>query len=491
MKPIFLAAIIVSTVSRGIGAVALPSIFSDHMVVQHGVPLRIWGTADPDESVSVHVGETLIGATRADAAGRWVVTGGPQRPGALPDIVIRGTNTVTLKDVLAGEVWLCAGQSNMQMTVSPTPKCEYGGVINERAEVADASHPQIRFFDKQWEACSPETVGRASAVAYFFGRALQRELKVPVGLVTKAFGGTVVEYWLAPASWTKELTDKAVSAYVPFYQYRQQIHDQQVAKLQQAGAGNRPAAKPLAPPTKPEQYPQRFSKLFRDHLAPIAGYPIAGVLWYQGESNTPRSGAYQELLTALIEGWRTEWGNPELPFVIVQLADFATRETQGQGAENWPVLRDIQARVAEAVPRTALVVTLGAGDPDLLHPRNKQEVGRRAALRVLEEFYERNLLSKGPVLKSLAFQSGEVVLEFSGATEGMHVEGAEGLAMEIAGADRVFRAANSRIEGSTVHLSGVENSRPRWVRYAWAGYPRGLLMNREGLAAAPFEREIP
>lgn len=491
MQILLVAVIIFSSVSCGICAVALPPIFSDHLVVQHGVPLRIWGTADPGESISVHLGEVLLGATRADAAGRWVVTGGPQMPGALPDIVIRGTNTVTLRDVLSGEVWLCAGQSNMRMTVSPTPECEYGGVLNEREEVAEASHPQIRFFDKTWEVCSPETVGRASAVAYFFGRALQRELQAPVGLVTKAIGGTAVEFWLAPSSWTKELTDKAVSAYVPFYQYRQQLHDEQLAKFQKSQAGQRPTAKAPIPPVKPEQYPERFSKLFRENLAPIAGYPIAGVLWYQGESNTPRSGAYQDLLTALINGWRAEWGNPELPFVIVQLADYETRETRGLGAENWPVLRDIQARVAETVPRTALVVTLGAGDPDLLHPRNKQEVGRRAALRVLEKFYLRRLPSEGPVLRSVAVQSGEVVLEFAGADGGMRVEGADQAAMEVAGPDRVFRAVNSRIVGSTVRVSVAGISDPRWVRYAWAGYPKGLLMNREGLAAAPFERGIP
>ncbi len=486
-----LAAVLLSKASLMFAAISLPPIFSDHMVVQHGVPLRIWGTAVPGEDVSIQMGETLLGTTKADAAGRWVVTGAPPNPGALPDIVIRGTNIITLKDILAGEVWLCAGQSNMRMSVSPTSECEYGGVLNERDEVANATHPQIRFFDRQWDVCSPDTVGRASAVAYFFGRALQRELKVPVGLVTKAIGGTAVEFWLAPSSWDKELTAKAVSAYVPFYRYRQQIHDEQLAKLQKSETGNRTAAKAPSPPVKPEQYPEKFSKLFRENLAPIAGYPIAGVLWYQGESNTPRSGAYQELLTALIEGWRKEWAAPDLPFVIVQLADYETRETRGGGAENWPVLRDIQGRVAETVPRTALVVTLGAGDPDLLHPRNKQEVGRRAALRALAKFYRRDLASEGPELKSVTFQSGEVVLEFAGSAGGMHVAGADQAAMEIAGADRVFRTVNSRIEGSTVRLSGAGISEPRWVRYAWAGYPRGLLVNHDGLTAAPFERKIP
>ncbi len=467
--------------ATGWSEITLPPIFSDNMVVQQGVPLTLWGTAEKGEEVTASLGTQEIGAVTADENGRWKITGATPKAGPLPDITIQGSNKLVIRNVLAGEVWLCSGQSNMKMTVSATPECEFGGVINEKEEVAQANHPEIRFFNGKWEICSPETIGRQSGVAYFFGRTLQQDLKVPMGLIVKAIGGTAIEYWMGDKAWTADLQKKTVDAYVPFHQFLQQNYEERLARGEKTEK-----KKELRPPVTPEKYPRGFSKLFNENIAPLAGYPIRGILWYQGESNTQRAGAYRELLTALIQSWRGAWQMPELPFLIVQLPEFAAPSAKTKGAENWPVIREKQAQVADEVPGAALVVALGAGDPELLHPRNKQEVGARAGSRALDLVYGKKA-PQAPVVEKVVWGDSQVELSFVGAEGGLVVKGGPSPAFELAGADGIYHPATATVSAQKVELRSGEVKTPVALRYAWRNHPAALLYNVAGLPVAPFQ----
>jgi sialate O-acetylesterase len=467
-------------------AVVPDPIFSDHMVVQHGVPVPFHGKAGPGEEVVIEAGGKEWGRARADDTGAWRITAPPAPVGPLPEINIRGPgNSVTIRDALAGDVWLCAGQSNMRMTVSPSELTPFGGVVDEKKEVAAADYPGIRFFTDRWIVCSPETVGGMSGTAYFFGRELHRELGRPVGLLTRAVGGTAIEVWVPPAAFAPDLERRAVEAYRPFYDYRRELHREQTERMVKRREQGAPTARAPAPPVEPENYPRGFSRLYEREVAPLAGYPLAGVLWYQGESNTRRGGAYEELLTALIGGWRAAWGDPDLPFVIVQLADYEPPDRKAGEAGDWAELRAAQARAADKVPRTALAVALGAGEADNLHPRNKQEVGRRSALRALEAFYGKETASLGPAPERTEWRADSVAVTFRHAA-GLSWQGRGDAAFELAGVDGVFHPAKAVVDGTRVTVSSPAVAEPAQLRYAWANCPGGLLVNDRGLVAAPF-----
>jgi sialate O-acetylesterase len=479
-------------VATTLAAAVVPDpIFSDHMVVQHGVPVPFHGKADPGEEVVIEAGGQEWGRARADDTGAWRITAPPAPVGPLPEINIRGPgNSVTIRDALAGDVWLCAGQSNMRMTVSPSELTPFGGVVDERKEVAGADHPEIRFFTDRWIVCSPDTIGGMSGTAYFFGRELQRQLDRPVGLITRAVGGTAIEVWVPRAVITPDLEGRAVEAYRPFYADRLALFREQnerMAKRREQGA---PTGRQPGPPVEPENYPHSFGRLYEREIAPLAGYPLAGVLWYQGESNTRRSGAYEELLTALIGGWRTAWDDPQLPFVIVQLPDYDPPDRKNGEAGDWAEVRHAQDRVAAKVPRTALAVSLGAGEPDNLHPRNKQEVGRRSSLRALEMFYGKEIASQGPVPENMEWQDRAVSITFANA-RGMSWRGASRGVFEVAGANGIFHPAEAVIDGTEVTVTSSAVAEPEQIRFAWANCPRGSLVNDEGLVAAPFRAAKP
>lgn len=440
-------------------AIKLSPLFSDHMVVQQAMPLTIWGQADPGEKVTASQEGKEIGSATADAKGYWKITAAAPKAGPVPDLTLKASNEIVIKDILAGEVWLCSGQSNMQMPMTPVGKLTYGGVDNQDEEVKAADYPEIRFFRDQWEVCTPETIKAASATAYFFGRSLYKKLNVPIGLITRAVGGTAIEFWVGDKAWTPELERKAVDGYRPFY-----------AEMREKNP-----AKALA---EPEKYPETFSKLYKLNIAPLAGYPVRGALWYQGETNTERPGAYTELLTALIQSWRQAWTQPDLPFVIVQLPEF-----KGPSDPTWPVIRAKQAEVAATVPNVALAPMLGAGDPLNLHPRNKQEIGRRAALRALGQFYKQQV-PREPVVEKYAWTKNGVNLAFSTL---LVVKGDGQPFFELAGPDGVYQPAQATITDTEVIITSDKVKSPTKVRYAWLNNPPAFIANSDDLAAAPFE----
>lgn len=496
---LFWAASLLLAGSQARADVKLPSIFSEHMVVQADAKVPVWGWAEPKEEVRVALAGAKASAT-ADVNGRWRVTLGKLPAGGPHKLVVTGKkNKLEVGDVLVGEVWLGSGQSNMAMTVN---RC-----LNFEQEQKAADLPQVRMFTVRsgpttepqadcqgsWAVCTPETVGGFSATAYFFGRELQAALKKPVGLINSSVGGTPIESWISADAQRAEpnlkpflaAIDEANAKFDPAV--AKATYDKQVAKWQKDVVAAKAAKKPL--PQKPRD-PLATRKLkggvgglYNGKIAPLVGYGIRGALWYQGEANSQPGKAqyYQTQLSLLVREWRRQWNQGEFPFAWVQLPNF------GGGRPEWVVVRE-QMRKTLAVPNTGMAVTTDIGEAKDIHPRNKQDVGKRLALWALAKVYGQAIPYSGPMIASHAVSGDRVVLTFDHA-EGMKAGGAKLLGFEIAGADNKWHPAEAKIEGATVVLSSPEVKTPTAARYNWAEEPTGNLTNNTGLPASPFTTE--
>lgn len=481
--------------SAGLRAeVSLPALFSDHMVIQRNLPVHVWGKSSPGEHVTVSFRGEERAAT-ADDLGRWSVYMPEGDPGGPFAMTVRGSNVVTLKDVLVGDVWVASGQSNMEMAVSSVDSAEQ--------EIAAARHPKIRLFHvgrnvsnyplddvaaRGWTECSPETVAEFSGVAYFFGRHLEEKLNVPMGLISTSWGGTPAEAWtslhalsadasLMPAfaSWS-DMMDR--------YGETKARRDQQIADWQKAV--DRAKASGTKPPSLPWAPNERFSwspaGLYNAMIAPLTPFPIRGAIWYQGESNATKTGAplYAHLFQTMIQDWRRAWGVGDFPFLFVQLANYKT----GPDAK-WPELREAQ-RQTLALRNTGMAVTIDIGDAVDIHPKNKQEVGRRLALAARHIAYGETLDYSGPLFRQAVKDGSSIRVWFDHAA-GLATRGGGPLrGFEIAGRDGKYVVAEAKIEGGSVVLSSAGVPEPQSVRYAWSDNPDGNLVNATGLPASPF-----
>jgi sialate O-acetylesterase len=475
-------------------SVALPSVLADHMVLQRGLPVHIWGHAAPSETVAV----TFRGNTRsatADDIGAWSVYLPPPDAGGPFELVVKGENTIALTDVMVGDVWVASGQSNMEFAVR--------NAVNGATETANAKHPRIRLFHvrnkssavplsdveaKAWEPCSPDAAADFSAVAYFFGRDLAERTRVPIGLIDSSWGGTPVEAWMS----LKALSSSA--QFMPaFALWWQMIEDQPAALLRRAKVEKewqenvaRSKAEGRPEPGFPWQPNLGLSwmpgGLYNAMIAPLTPFPIAGVIWYQGESNaTPeRAPLYAAMFETMIRDWRRAWASGDFPFLFVQLANYKT----GPNAR-WPELREAQTQTLSLV-NTGMAVTIDIGDPADIHPRNKQEVGRRLALAARVLTYGEKIEFSGPLFRTAAPEGSAMRVWFDHAGSGLEARGGPLKGFEAAGADRKFAPADARIEGATVTVSSASIPNPVFVRYAWADNPDCNLYNREGLPALPF-----
>ncbi len=489
-----------------VAGVRLPAIFSGNMVLQRERNVPVWGWATPGEQVGVAIAGRNGKAT-AGSDGRWMVRLGTLEAGGPYELIVTGSSdTITLKNVMIGDVWVCSGQSNMEMRVRH--------VNNSDVEVAEALIRNIRLFqitndlspeprddcDGTWEVCRPSTIGDFSAAGYFCGRMLMEELGVPIGLINASWGGTTVEAWMSreagehcPAFrglleyWEPALREKP-SELLDFYrkmaEWEEDVHYVlYVGKEQLAPYGEVPERSiPLA------IVPQMPMWVYHAMVAPLVPYGIKGVLWYQGESNTGRAYQYRELFPALIENWRSRWGQENLPFIFVQLANIGQHVPQ-PGESPWAELREAQLMTL-SIPRTAMAVTIDIGEADNIHPRNKQEVGRRLALGALKVAYGRNVVSSGPLYDSMNVQDGKVHISFTETGSGLLVKGDSPLrGFAIAGEDRKFVWADAQIEGDKVAVSSQAVPHPVAVRYGWESNPDCNLYNREGLPASPFRTD--
>ncbi len=501
LRLIAATALIAAAAQISAAELKLGSPFTDHMVLQRDLPVPVWGKADAGAKVTVTFANQTK-TTTAGADGKWQVTLDPlstSAEGRTLQASTAGNDKLELNDVLVGEVWLCSGQSNMDFTVAKTPKYYFAGVNNEAEEVAAANYPTIRMFTGQWskayepqesvagtwKICNPENVREFCAIGYFFARDLQKELKVPVGIVTLTFGASTAQSWIrreaiAADPQLKPVLDRfdeAVKSYHP--PNADQLKQREDAAAKARAAGQRPPRRPG--PADPVQDQHNSTVMYNGMIAPVVPYAIRGVLWYQGESITPPKELFPRFNETLITDWRKLWGR-ELPFYFCQLAALAN-------ASNSPQVRAWQAEALK-LPKTAMAVTIDIGDEKNVHPKNKQDVGNRLAHIALAKDYGHNIESSGPTYQSMAIDGNTIRLKFSHWGGGILAKDGPLKTFEIAGADGKFVAAEAKVDGDTVVVSSPDVTNPTAVRYAWSNYPEGCnLFNAAGLPAAPFNTD--
>jgi sialate O-acetylesterase len=469
----------------------LHALFSDGMVLQSDFACPIWGTVEPGEEISVSIAGQKKTA-KAGADGKWSLKLDPLKTGGPHELVVAGRNTVTVRDVLVGEVWICSGQSNMEWTVN--------GSNNPAEEKASANYPKIRHFlvpKRQeaapvadvvgsWKVCSPETVGGFTAVGYFFGRELHQKLNVPVGLIHTSWGGTAAEVWTS-----KRVLDatESLKPMVDGYVKRNEKYEKDFAEYKTAAEKAKAEGKPA--PKAPGGKPMMPSCLYNGMIANIVPYGIKGAVWYQGESNASRAKEYQTLFPSMIKNWREDWGQGDFPFGFVQLANFKANRNEklDQPVESsWAELREAQTMTL-SLPKTGMAVIIDIGHPTDIHPRNKQDVGKRLALWAQAQVYQKEIVYSGPMYESMKVEGGKARLSFKHVGGGLEAKGEKLLGFAVAGEDRTFHWADAVIDGKAVVVSSDKVAKPTAVRYAWADYPECNLYNKEGIPASPFRTD--
>jgi sialate O-acetylesterase len=494
---IAVAAMIVCSASLLRAEVRLPSLFADHMVVQRNLPVHVWGMATPNETVSVTFrGETE--STTTDSLGRWSTYLKPGQAGGPFSMEVRGTNTITLQDVLVGDVWVASGQSNMEF---PMAEGMNRGVNNEKAEIAAANYPKIRLLtietkssdyplgdaaiSQVWTACTPVTVAQFSAVGYFFARDVQQHQDVPIGVIDASWGGTVAE------AWTSLDGLSANASLMPVFAWRAKLMDElptlllEQKKEQQEIEAAKAAGKPIPEfPWHPDPASWKPAGLYNAMIAPLTPFPIKGAIWYQGESNTAPEAVhiYGELFKTMIQDWRNQWAEGPFPFFFVQL-------TSWNPGSAWPELRE-QQNEALALKNTGMAVSIDVGDPDNIHPKDKQDVGARLALAARAIAYGEQIEYSGPMFRQVTTEGNSLRVWFDHTDGGLTSKNGQLRGFELAGADQKYFPAQAKIDGDTVVVSSPSVAAPVGVRYGWAANPDCNLYNGVNLPASPFRAKV-
>lgn len=473
--------------------VSLPSLLADHMVVQRGLPVHVFGMAAPGENVSVTFrGETR--STTSDTLGRWSLYMAPGEAGGPFQMTVKGANTIQLNDILVGDVWVASGQSNMGFPMT--------ALANPAPEIAAAKYPRIRIFRvehrpsdyprsdveaKTWVPCTPESVADSSAVAYYFVRDLQQRLNVPIGLIESFWGGTAAE------SWTSLRSLAADASLMPVFAERSEMVDDRETTMLQLEQENRDYEKAAAQakaegkPLPGRSWHPDFAAwapaaLYNGMIAPLTRFPIRGVIWYQGEANSgERAPLYAHLFQTMISDWRRSWDEGDFPFLFVQIANFTTKPE-----DLWPEVRNAQ-RQALALRNTGMAVTIDIGDPVDIHPKDKLDVGLRLARAARAIAYGEKIEWSGPLYRQLTREDHGLRVWFDHA-EGLTAKGGGAvMGFEVAGDDGKYVTADAKIDGASVIVASAAVPDPVSVRYAWADNPTCNLVNREGLPASPFQ----
>ncbi len=496
--------------------VRLAAIFSDHAVLQRDKPLPVWGSANPGEVVEVRLGREKA-SSPADEKGRWQVTLASQPLSTTPlTLTVSGHNQIARTDILLGDVWLCGGQSNMDLAL---------GACQVPADIAAANHPMIRHFrvayhfaiapaaDVQgaWTVCGPGTAPGFSAVGYYFARKVHAETGVPIGLLSSSLGGTNIELWISQAALLKT---PGLETYAGQMRASLATYQEQLARILPAarewvdqGSSAVRSGMPVPPPPAWPEFPfgdkvmrPRCVTLHNGMIAPLVPMALRGALWYQGENNADDA-LYLTKQRALIDEWRTLFHDPTLPFYFVQLAAWKIPDEQPAGG-GWGMIRELQRQCLE-IPNTGMACTIDIGDAKDIHPRNKFDVGERLARWALRHQYGRaEIVTSGPLFREMTLEDGKARLHFNSTGGGLLVARKAGRAptvatpaeklnrFAIAGEDRKWVWAQAMIEGDTVVVSSAEVLRPVAVRYAYSDNPEGAnLYNLAGLPASPFRTD--
>jgi sialate O-acetylesterase len=476
-------------------AVKLPALISDHMVLQQGMPVRVWGSADAGENVKVAFQGQTVTVTAAEN-GKWTAWLKPLVAAGPLELTI---NDLTIHDVLVGEVWLGSGQSNMEFRLQTA--------MNHDEEIGHADYPMIHLFlvkhvvaDQPaddvigtWQVCSPASAKGFSAVEYFFGRHLQANLHVPMGLIESDWGGTPAQSWASRPAMESEPALKFVlddwDKRLANYPAAKERYDNTTipawtkAVEDAKAAGKNPPNKPGLP--EGPGHPNTPAGLYNAMIAPLVPYGIRGAIWYQGESNASEAHAYKyrRLFATMIQDWRNRWGEGDFPFYFVQLANFKSNIY-------WPVLRESQTETLR-LANTGMAVTIDVGDPTNIHPTNKQDVGLRLALAARALTYKQAVEYAGPTFQSAVPESAAMRVYMS-HSDAMQARGGGAITgFEVAGADGKYAPAEAKIDGNTLVVSSTQVTSPVAVRYAWADNPTCNLVNQVGLPAGPFRSDQP
>ena len=505
-----LCAVFICSATQVLADVKLPAVIGPNMVLQRGRPVAIWGWADPNETVSVSIaGKTASALT--DDEGNWRVTLPElEADGRTLTLVVEGSSgsTVSVENVLVGEVWLCTGPSNIQW---PLRRCDNG-----EQEVAAADFPRIRFFSVakkladqpqadcqgDWIECRPDTVGDVSGVGYFFARRLHRDLDVPIGVLQSFWGGSRVEAWTGIESLQAE---PALKPILDWWQqsredfdsgrtkadYQAQLEEWQQAAERAKASGVKPPAKPK-PPENPHTSRHRPACLFNGMIAPLTPYAIRGAITYQGLGNLFWAQYGNALMPTMVADWRSRWGQGDFPFGMVQPAPYPCDRWPKSGPDAYSLQRESQLLLLDSVPNTGVALTMDIDDLDELHFTNKQAVGRRMADWALTSVYGRRIPYRGPVYKSMSVEGDKIRIRFSNTGTGLVTnDGRPPSHFTIAGSDGIFHPATATIDGHTVVVHGPDVRRPVAVRFAWSDTAVPNLFNKDGLPASLFRTDVP
>lgn len=483
-----LAQVVFGAITGNYGGLQLPEIYSDNMVLQHGQSLPLHGIANAGTKITVTIGSQQLNTT-ADSNGKWQVTLAPLAAKETYTLQITaGKEKRIFKNVVAGEVWLCSGQSNMEFEM-------FQASTGER-DIPQAENPNIRLFDMearwrtdnanawelsaldsvnqlqyykpaQWEVCTPKTVRAFSAVAYYFGRTLQKDLNMPIGLICNAVGGSPTESWV----------DRRTLEYdFPRILNNWRENDFIMDWVRQRAGEN------IAKATdKLQRHPYEPAYLFEAGILPLAQYPIKGVIWYQGESNAHNKEAHSKLFPLLVKSWRTEFNNPQMPFYYVQLSSI--------NRPSWGWFRESQRRLMKVVPHSGMAVSYDYGHPTDVHPKNKQPIGERLAQWALGDTYGRKVLPSGPLFRSATFNGKVATVAFDYA-RGMHpADGKTLRGFELSDGNGIFYPATAEVVGEELKVTSEEVSTPKAVRYGFSPVTDGNLVNEANLPASTFTSE--
>ena len=471
--------ILISFSHIGLADVKLPNVIGSGMVLQRDMAVPVWGWAEAGEEVTVSfAGQTKKTKTGDD--GKWTVSLDPLKANENGSaLTITGKNKITLENVLVGEVWICSGQSNMEWAIRQS--------MNPKEEAAAANYPQIRLFNVpghtvsplpkdegagQWQVCDPNSANNFSAVGYFFGRRLHKDLKVPVGLIGSNWGGTRIEPWTTLAGFESVPELSKIADQVKNYKQDTRV------------GGGQPSA------------------IYNSMVHPLTPFAMRGGIWYQGESNGNEGITYYQKKHALVNGWRKAFQNKDLAFYWVQLANFQKESDKPEGGEGWAKLREAQTQALD-IPGTGMAVITDIGAANDIHPKNKQDVGWRLAQWALHQTYgQKDLVPSGPLYKSHKVEGKTIRLSFDHVGSGLIVGKKNGLEptaevkdgklehFSISGKDNKWVWADARIDGQTVIVESKEVTEPVAVRYGFTMNPaKANLYNKEGLPAGPFRTD--
>lgn len=481
---------ILALASRVDAGLKLPNVFSDHMVVQQKMPIKVWGWTNPGQDVSVEfAGQTT--AVKANDDGRFDASlPAIAADGQSHTLTVKADETITLNDVVIGEVWICSGQSNMQWTVNASNDADLERLSAKNPNIRMINFPQVgtqkpvdSYPDRKWMLCTSETVGSFSAVGYFFARQLNSTIDVPVGMINNAWGGSACEAWI-----NRDVLNA----------------DPQYKPLMDRWAGTEAQFETLSAKTAPTEAEQksleglkrqmsgnaRPANIYNGVLKSHLGYTIRGAIWYQGESNASRAYQYRELFPLMISNWRQEWGQGDFPFYWVQLADF--KEEKSEPVESdWAELREAQTMTMAKLPHTGQAVIVDIGEGKDIHPMNKVDVGRRLARWALANEYGVSIPFRSPQYKSMEVKDSSIVLTFDYVDGGWRpFDVREPVGFAIAGEDKKFVWAKAKInENGTIEVSSPDVQKPVSVRYAWADNPVCNMFSKAGLPLTPFRTD--